>query len=69
MMQSTSAAIEATGAPSPTPVRPKLIAIPKINDAGILNRIDESMPFTKENVVCPEPINKPLKQKNTGAIK
>ena len=68
-MQRISAAIDATGAPKPTPKSPHPIRIPKIYDAGILKSIDERIPFTSENVVCPEPINKPLKQKNTGAVR
>ena len=60
---------DATGAPKPTPVSPIFIAIPNRYDAGILNNNEDIIPFVSENVVWPEPIKRPLRQKHRGAIK
>ena len=56
------------GAAIPTPKSPQSRIIPKIYAAGILIRIEEHILLKSENVVCPEPINSPLKENTQGTV-
>ena len=60
--------VDAIGAATPTPSKPQPSIIPQIYAAGILIRIEEQILLNNEKVVCPEPINRPLKENTQGTV-